>query len=195
MHTVNAARILPPEVSRFRFTVRQYHRMIETGILHEDDRIELIDGELATMSPINPEHAGKTKRLNRLLSTLVADRAIVSVQDPLVLGDRSEPEPDLMLLRPRDDFYETANPLADDVLLLIEVADTSLDYDRGVKIPLYAANGIPEVWLFDLRRKQLEMHRDPGPVGYREILLPDLSQTISPLSLPAVEIQIAALWG
>jgi len=168
--------------------------MIETGILHEDDRVELIEGELNPMPPINPEHAGKTKRLNRLLSSLMADQAIVSVQDPLVLGDRSELDPDLMLFRPREDLCETANPGPEDVLLLIEVADTSLDYDRGVKIPLYAASGIPEVWLLDLRRKQLEIHLDPGPSGYRKILLPDSGQTASPSLLPGIEVQVDALW-
>ncbi len=179
---------------RFHFTVQQYHRMIETGILHEDDRMELIEGELNTMPSINPAHAGKTKRLNRILSGLAEDEAIVSVQDPLVLGDRSEPLPDLMLLRPRVDFYETTNLLPGDVLLLIEVADTSLEYDRGVKTPLYAANGIPEVCLLDLQRKRLEIHLDPGPAGYRKILLPDAGQVVSPSLLPGVEIPIDSLW-
>jgi Uma2 family endonuclease len=179
---------------RLRFTVQQYHRMIETGILHEDDRIELIEGELNRMPPINPEHAGKTKRLNRLLSSLVGDRAIVSVQDPLVLGDRSEPEPDLMLLRSREDFYETANPRPEDVLLLIEVADSSLEYDRGIKIPLYAASGIPEVWLLDLQQQRLEIYLDPGPSGYRKILLPDSGQTASPALIPGIEVQVDSLW-
>ena len=193
MPIASAVRVQSPP-SRFRFTVQQYHRMIESGILYEDDRIELIEGELTTMTPINPAHAGKTKRLTRILSTLVGDEAIVSVQDPLVLGDRSEPQPDLMLLRPRADFYETANPLPGDVLLLIEVADTSLEYDRGVKIPLYAANGIPEVWLFDLQRKRLEIHLEPGPAGYRKILLPDSGQVVSPSLLPGVEVSVDSLW-
>jgi len=193
MPITNAAQVQssPP---RFRFTVRQYHRMIESGILHEDDRIELIEGELHAMPPINSAHAGKTKRLNRLLSNLVGDAAIVSVQDPLVLGDRSEPQPDLMLLRPQADFYETANPQPEDVLLLIEVADTSLEYDRGVKIPLYGKNGVPEAWLLDLQRKRLEIHLDPGPVGYRKILLPDAGQLVSPSLLPGVEMSIDSLW-
>jgi len=193
MPIASAVRVQSPP-PRFRFTVQQYHRMIESGILHEDDRIELIEGELNTMPPINTAHAGKTKRLNRILSGLTGDAAIVSVQDPLVLGERSEPEPDLMLLRPRADFYEKANPLPGDVLLLIEVADTSLDYDRGVKIPLYGANGIPEVWLLDLQRKRLEIHLDPGPAGYRKILLPDSGQVVSPSLLPGVEVAVDSLW-
>ncbi len=133
MPIASAARIQSPP-SRFRFTVQQYHRMIESGILHEDEQIELIEGELATRTWVNAAHAGKTKRLTHLLSNLAGDEAIVSVKNPLVLGDSSEPQPDLMLLHPRADFYETANPLPEDVLLLIEVADTSLEYDRGVKI-------------------------------------------------------------
>jgi Uma2 family endonuclease len=194
MQSAGAAFILPADTPRFRFTVEQYHRMIETGILHEDDRIELIEGELTAMPPINPPHAGKTTRLNRLFSSLVGNTAIVSVQNPLVLGESSEPEPDLMLLRPRDDFYETTNPRPRDVLLLIEVADTSLDYDRDIKIPLYAASGIPEVWLFDLQRSRLEIHLDPGPNGYRQILLPDGGKAVSPSLLPGITIQTDTLW-
>ncbi len=193
MSVVTAAQTqtAPP---RFRFTVDQYHRMLETGILHEDERIELIDGEITAMTPINPEHAGKTKRLNHLLSDAVGDKAIVSVQDPLVLGNSSEPQPDLMLLRPRADFYESSNPRPEDVLLLIEVADSSVHFDRTVKIPLYAANGVAEVWLLDLQRKQVEVHLDPGSAGYRKILLPETGQLLIPSLLPGIELEVGALW-
>ncbi|EIC21277.1 hypothetical protein Thi970DRAFT_01472 [Thiorhodovibrio frisius] len=127
----------------FRLGVDAYHQMIRAGIFDEDDRVELIEGELRAMTPINPDHAGKNKRLNRLLTLRVGDAALVSVQDPLTLAPRSEPEPDLMLLRPRDDFYEGANPTPADTLLVIEICDTSLGYDREVKVPLYAAYGCP----------------------------------------------------
>jgi len=181
-------------VSRYRITVEDYHRMIEAGILDENDRLELIEGDLTSMPPISPRHAGKTTRLNRLLSQIAGGSALVSVQNPLMLGQHSEPDPDLMLLKPREDFYEHSNPVPADVLLVVEVADTSLDYDRDTKIPLYAAHGIPEVWLVDLQRSRIEIHRDPGPEGYRQILLPDTEQTIAPVSLPDVVIRVSELW-
>lgn len=179
----------------WRLSVDAYHRMIEAGIFAEDDRVELIEGELRTMPPIKAAHAGKNKRLNRLFSALAADRAVVAVQDPLTLPPSSEPEPDLMLLRPRDDFYEAANPTAADVLLLVEIADTSLRYDRNTKIPLYAAHGIPEVWLVDIPHRRVEVYRNPGPEGYRQILLPDKGQAIEPLLLSGLSIQLSDLWG
>ena len=194
MQTAHAVHPLPPDIPRFRLSVRQYHRMIEAGILGEDDRIELIEGELTVMPPINPRHAGKTTRLTRIFSECVGDSALISVQNPLVLGDRSEPEPDLMLLRPRKDYYETANPGPEDVLLVVEIADTSLEYDRNVKIPLYAANGIPEVWLLNLQNERLEIHLDPGPSGYRKLLLPDPEHMVAPVSLPQAAFQVGMLW-
>jgi Uma2 family endonuclease len=183
----------PPDADQpavFRLAVDAYHRMIEAGVFDEDDRVELIDGELRAMPPIKADHAGKNKRLNRLLTLRAGDAALVAVRDPLTLQPRSEPEPDLMLLRPRDDFYESANPTPADTLLVIEVADTSLAYDRDVKVPLYAAHGIPEVWLVDLRHRRLDMFRDPGPDGYRQILRPDASQVVAPLLLPTLEVRV-----
>lgn len=183
------------EPSTYRLTVDVYHRMIEAGIFAEDDRVELIEGELRAMPPINAGHAGKNKRLNQLFSRRAQDLAIVAVQDPLTLPEHSEPKPDLMLLRPRDDFYEHTNPTPSDTLLVVEIADTSLSYDRNTKVPLYAAHGIPEVWLIDLKRRRIEVYRDPGPEGYRQILLPDREQFIAPVLLPEVPIQIAELWS
>ena len=129
----------------FRLGVDAYHQMIDNGIFDQDDRVELIEGELRAMPPIKPDHAGKTNRLNRLLNLRVGDEALVTVQNPLTLPPHSEPEPDLMLLRPRDDFYERANPTPKDTLLVIEICDSSLRYDQEVKVPLYAAHGVPEV--------------------------------------------------
>ena len=125
----------------FRLGVDAYHEMIDNGIFDEDDRVELIEGELRAMPPIKPDHAGKNNRLNRLLNRRVGDEALVTVQNPLTLPPHSEPEPDLMLLRPRDDFYERANPTPKDTLLVIEICDSSLRYDQEVKVPLYAAHG------------------------------------------------------
>ncbi|MEA1049085.1 Uma2 family endonuclease [Lamprobacter modestohalophilus] len=178
----------------FRLGVDAYHQMIHAGIFDEDDRVELIDGELRAMPPINPDHAGKNKRLNRLLSLRVGDRALVSVQDPLTLAPRSEPEPDLMLLRPRDDFYEGANPTPADVLLVIEICNSSLQYDREVKVPLYAAHRVPEVWLVDLQHRRLELYREPGSDGYRLILRPELTEVVTPLLLPSLHIRVEEIW-
>lgn len=178
----------------FRLGVEAYHQMIHAGIFGEDDRVELIDGELRAMPPINPDHAGKTNRLNRLLTLRVGDTGLVSVQNPLTLAPRSEPEPDLMLLRPRGDFYEGANPTPADTLLVIEICDTSLRYDREIKVPLYAAHGVPEVWLVDLQHRRLELYREPGSDGYRLLLRPDPSEVLAPLLLPNLRIRVDDIW-
>lgn len=195
MNAFHSAQKRNADAPVWRLSVDAYHRMIDAGIFGEDDRVELIEGELRAMPPIKAAHAGKNKRLNRLFSRLAADRAVVAVQDPLTLPPHSEPEPDLMLLRQRDDFYEAANPTAADVLLLVEIADTSLCYGRNTKIPLYAAHGITEVWLVDIPHRRVEIYRDPGPEGYRQILLPDEGPTIEPLLLSGVSIRLSDLWG
>lgn len=178
----------------FRLGVDAYHKMIRAGIFDEDDRVELIDGELRAMPPIKPDHAGKNNRLNRLLSLRAGDAALVSVQNPLTIRPRSEPEPDLMLLRPRDDFYEGANPTPADTLLVIEICDSSLRYDREVKVPLYAANGVPEVWLIDLQQQRLELYREPVSDGYRVLLRPEPSESVAPLLLPSLRIGVNEIW-
>jgi len=178
----------------FRLGVDAYHQMIDNGIFDQDDRVELIEGELRAMPPIKPDHAGKTNRLNRLLNLRVGDEALVTVQNPLTLPPHSEPEPDLMLLRPRDDFYERANPTPKDTLLVIEICDSSLRYDQEVKVPLYAAHGVPEVWLVDLQHRRLEIYREPGTDGYRLILRPDLTEVISPVLLPSLRVPVKEFW-
>lgn len=153
-----------------RFTVEEYHRMAEAGILGEDDRVELLEGEIVDMPPIGSEHAGTVNRtLAHLFAVLPPGRCLVSVQNPLRLDARNEPVPDLLCLRPRQDAYTRSHPGPEDVLLLIEVMQSSRDYDRRVKLPLYARFGIPEVWLLDLPAERLEVHRDPGPAGYRAV--------------------------
>jgi Uma2 family endonuclease len=132
--------------TRYRFTRADYYRMAEAGILGEGDRVELIEGEIYRMSPIGPMHAGGVDRLNRLFSRTFGDAVIVRVQNPVVLDDYSEPEPDLTLLRPRADFYTGEHPNPEDILLAVEVADSSADWDRRVKAPLYVRSGIPELW-------------------------------------------------
>lgn len=148
-----------------RFTVEDYHAMVPAGILREDARVELIDGEIIEMPPIGSPHGGRVNRLSRLLVTAVQGRAVVSPQNPVVLGRHSEPQPDLALLRWRDDEYTDSNPGPADVLLLIEVSDTTLAYDRRVKVPLYARHGIPEVWLIDVGHRRALRFADPDPAA------------------------------
>lgn len=153
--------------TRHRYDVRDYYRMAEAGILSPDARIELIEGELVDMAPIGSRHAAVVDRFARSLTLAVGERAIVRVQGPVRLNELSEPQPDIALLRPREDFYAAAHPGPADVLLLIEVADSSLEYDRGVKLPLYARHGIPECWLVNLERGVINRCREPSDDGYR----------------------------
>ena len=150
------------------FTAEEYHALGEAGILAEDDRVELIDGQIIAMSPIGSHHVAVVNRLNLLFVSRVGAAAITSVQNPVQLSDRSEPEPDVTLLRPRADFYANGLPGPEDVLLLVEVADATLAFDREVKLPRYAAAGIPEVWIVAPKEDQVDVYRRPGPDGYAE---------------------------
>lgn len=196
------------DVLRRRFTVEQYHQMAEHGILSPEDRVELLDGEILEMSPIGPRHVHAVNRANRAFSRRVGDRAIVSVQNPIRLGDRSEPEPDVALLRPYVGGPTSQElPGPGDVLLVIEVADTSVAYDRHHKLPLYARAGIPETWLLNLSgtgslggqdtdgEPVLEAHRRPTPHGYSEIQLLRRGERIAPVALPEVELPVDELLG
>jgi Uma2 family endonuclease len=170
-------------------------REAEAGILSEDDRVELIEGELVEMTPIGSRHAACVKRLNQLLSQQVGQHALVSVQDPIRLGERSEPEPDLAVLRPRADFYASAHPGAEDALLIVEVAEASLDYDRAVKLPLYARFGIPEVWLVDLVGERIEVYRHPTPQGYQEAQRLRRGERASSQSVSGLELAVDEILG
>jgi len=181
--------------ARRRFTSAEYHAMAEAGILAEDERVELIAGEIVRMAPIGSRHAGGVKRLNRRLTRDLGERALISIQDPIAIGDNSEPQPDVAVLRPRPDDYTHSHPKPADVLLIIEVADSSLAYDRGVKIPLYAVAGILEVWLVCLDERCVEVHRDPAPAGYRNIRGLQSGDRISPLAFPDFELTVDAILG
>jgi len=176
-----------------RFTRREYHRLGEAGILGEDERVELLEGNLVEMSPIGSRHAACVKKINALFHRTLEGRALVGVQDPIRLSEDSEPQPDLVLLRPRADFYAEDHPGPEDVLLLVEVAEASLAYDREVKLPLYAQAGIPEVWLVHLAENQVEVHRGPreGRYGETQTLVP--SQSLSPLAFPEVRFKVEDL--
>ena len=184
---------MPVEVIKRRFTVDDYHRMGQTGILLPDDRVELIDGEVVAMTPIGPRHSACIDRANRALVLLVADRAIVRVQSSVRLNRYNEPEPDLVLLRPQADFYASRLPGPADILLIIEVAESSADYDREVKSPLYAGAGVPEYWLVDLNTRQLVCYSDPADGAYRALRRHSPGESVPPLLLPACPIAVADL--
>jgi Uma2 family endonuclease len=146
------------EYARFHFNADQFERLVETGILTEDDRVELIDGELVTMSSIGSLHVACVNALTTLLVLALPERGIVSVQNPVRLSDATEPIPDVSVLRPKRHRYRDALPSGKDVLIAIEVADTTALYDRTVKIPRYAASGVKEAWLVDLQANAVEVH-------------------------------------
>ncbi|WP_133512196.1 Uma2 family endonuclease [Candidatus Thiosymbion oneisti] len=175
-------------------SVREYFRMGETDVLDPEARCELIEGELFDMPPIGPPHSSKVKRLIRSFSRIIGDQAIVSAQDPILLGDFSAPQPDLALLRWREDFYEQVHPGPDDILVLVEVADSTLTYDRDRKLPLYARFAIPEVWLVDVAGRQLDVHRDPESGKYKtKFQVQDLS-CVGIAALPDIELNLRSLF-
>jgi Uma2 family endonuclease len=180
----------------YRFTVQDYHRMAEAGIFHEDDRLELLEGEIVEMPPIGPGHAGGGKRLMNSCLPLQGDRkAIISVQDPIRLGEHSEPQPDLALLKPRPDFYAREHPSPEDVFLVAEVMDSSASYDREVKVPLYARFGIPETWLVDVEQGLIEVYREPNPEGYQQVRTLRRGEHLSPQAFPELILTVDELLG
>jgi len=183
------------ERTRRRFTREEYHRMGEVGILKPTDRVELIRGEIVEMSPIGPRHAAFVNNLTQLLVVRLAGRAIVSVQNPVVVADDSEPQPDLAVLRRRARPYKEATPEAPDVALLIEVAETSLAYDRTTKLRLYAEAGVAEYWVVDVERESIECYRAPGPRGYREVERATGAATVSPRAFPDLALPLADIFA
>ena len=150
------------EQTRHKFDVDEFYRIYEAGVFHEDDRIELIDGEILHMTPIGIKHIACVNRLNELFMARFRKRAIVSIQNPVRLSKVAEPEPDIALLKYREDFYTDGHPSANDILLIVEVADSSVEYDRNLKLPQYAKNKIPEVWLVNINEEHVEIYRDPS---------------------------------
>ena len=156
------------ELQKRQFTVKEYHQMAKVGILKQDDRVELIAGEIVKMAPIGIPHAGCVRRLSGIFNKLLSGKAVVDTQNPIDLNDESEPQPDLVLLRWRDDYYAGKHPRPEDIFLLIEVADSTIKYDREVKIPLYAENGIYEVWLIDINQELVEVYRQNVGNSYQQ---------------------------
>jgi Uma2 family endonuclease len=181
---------------RRSFTVDEYHRLGEAGILPEDSRVELIRGVIMVRERIGARHAGTVDRLARLWMSRLGHRAVVRVQNPVEFPEAlSELQPDIALLRPQPDFYTRAHPRAVDVLLILEVADISLRLDRRVKIPLYARAGVPEAWLLDLTTDRVEVHRSPTPAGYRDRVTLERGAELSALAFPDVVITVHDLLG
>lgn len=183
---------LPPWTTRRRFTVADYHRIAAAGVFGEDDPLELIEGEIVEMSAVGGRHIGAVIALHRLLFVAAADRFVLSVQNPLRLSNRSEPDPDLVLLRPRADRYAGENPpLVEDALLVVEVAESSLQYDSQVKRPLYARHGVPELWIVDLADAVIEVCRKPVDGRYAEVRRRPRGESVEALALPGISIAVA----
>jgi Uma2 family endonuclease len=183
-------------VRRRRFNVEEYRRMGEAGILADDPRIELIAGSIVVRERTGSRHAGAVDRVGHLFFGKLAGRAIVRIQNPVTFPDEmSELQPDITLLRPRADFYSSAHPGAPDVLLLIEVADSTLRLDRRVKIPLYARAGIIEAWLLDLTTEYVEVFREPSGALYREIVRLARGSRLAPLAFPDLTLAVDDLLG
>ncbi len=185
---------VPVQLSRVAFTIEQFQRMGQSGIFTPEQRLELLHGEIVEMSPIGIRHAAAVDRLTDLFS-VVNRHCIVRSQNPIQLSDISLPQPDVALLRRREDFYANAYPGPADVLLLVEVADTSLAYDRDVKVPLYAQAGIPEVWLLDLNKRELAVYRSPVNGKYTEVRYPQPADTVAPVLLPEASYFVEQVVG
>lgn len=180
---------------KYALTVDKYHRMIESGIFTEDDRVELLEGDVVERPPISSRHAGCVNRLSRIFVLGVDDRAIVRIQNPITLGDLSEPEPDVVVAKDTTGGYWDAHPTAQDVLLLIEVSDSSHRYDDSVKLPLYARHGVREVWQVDLVSETLTVHREPVGETYRSVTTVRRGDTVAPEALPDLQVPVAAIFG
>jgi Uma2 family endonuclease len=180
---------------RTRISADRYLKMGETGVLTEDDRVELIDGDIVDMPRIGPNHSAATARLNKLFVLSAGDAAIVSPGASLRLGKYSVPQPDLMLLKPREDFYSEQLPTADDVLLLVEVSDSSLGFDLGAKRALYARQGVAEYWVVNIPGNCVHVYCDPSADSYVQATECTLTDIVSPRALPVIQVTVGTLFA
>ncbi|MCS7211588.1 MAG: Uma2 family endonuclease [Chloroherpetonaceae bacterium] len=185
---------IKPPAERRKITVAEFAAMYQAGILSEDEHLELINGELITMAAMDAPHLAHVMRLARLLIVALRHRANVSVQSPIVLGEYSEPEPDVAVLRWREDDYCSGKPTAKDVLLVVEVADRSLLYDRETKLPLYAQHGITEVWILNLQAKQVEVYRNPQGSAYQEKQIFKPSDRLAMQAFPDLQFPVSEMF-
>jgi Uma2 family endonuclease len=183
------------EIAKYSFTAEEFERMGEAGILREDVRLELIEGEIFEMSPIGSLHAACVDALALLLIEIVRRRFIIRVQSPVQLNDFSEPQPDITLLRWRDDFYRGALPKPEDVLLVIEVADSTVVTDRSVKVPLYARAGIAEAWLVNIPEERIEIYSDPAGDAYQRAEVFERGAEARSHTVEGLAVNVAELLG
>ncbi len=181
---------MPVDAPKRLFSVDEYYEMAQQGILRPDNRVELIEGEIVQMTPIGSSHAGGVNWLSFTLMNKLGTRAVVSTQNPIRLSDYSEPQPDLLILKPREDFYRKQHPRVNEVYWIIEVADSLKGYDRKVKIELYAEHGIPEFWIVDLVKKVVEVYKHPEGIRFRDMKEYYSGDTISPLSFPNLVLPV-----
>jgi Uma2 family endonuclease len=180
-------------IHKHLFTLSDYYRMADNGVFSEDAHTELIDGEVIDMAPIGSKHASVVSFLAQTFTLQLGNQAIVRVQDPIQLGDLSVPQPDLALVKPKADFYREQHPVAHDVLLLIEVADSTVDYDLKIKMPLYARYGIVECWVIDLQKNKLFRFTEPHEKGYRMQRNYQVDEIIAPEKFNQIQISLASL--
>ena len=181
------------ECPRRLFTAAEFERMVEAGVFRPEERLELIHGEIVEMSPIGPGHGAGVASLTKRFVIGVGDRAVVWIQSSARMALDSVPQPDLALLRPRS--YRRANPTPEDILLVVEVAETSLRYDRTAKLQLYASAGIPEYWVVSAEDEWVEVYRSPEGQAYRESRRLHRDDTIAPLTFPDVVITVADIFA
>ena len=189
---VDYARIMLVQ-TKHRFSVKQYYRMAETGVLPANARVELLDGQIVDMSPIGPFHGGVTNALLQFFVIAAKNRWLVAVQNPVRLDDFSEPQPDLALLKPTPDSYRSRHPGPDDVILLIEISDSTLQSDREEKLPTYGRAGIAEVWIVNLVDKTIEIHREPNFADYASRVVLSAGDMATPLAFPDAAVDVALL--
>lgn len=187
--------MIAPPVTRKRFTTDEYAQIIAAGVIGEDDRLELLEGEIVEMSPIGPSHSSCVVRLTGLLYKLDSPHILIRVQDPIHLGEYSQPQPDISLVQWREDYYAKGHPEPEDILLLIEIAESSYSYDRDMKLPLYARAGISEVWIVALLQQTVDVYRGPSKAGYRETRQLRRGDALSALNLPDLSLTVESILG
>ena len=184
-----------PQPIPLRFKVDDYYRMIEFGMLDDYEKAEIIEGELIRQMLVGDRHAACVERLNEFLRDELGKSVSIRNQQPIKVGDYNEPQPDLAIVKRRDDFYGNSKPTGDNCLLLIEVSDSTLDYDRNKKLPLYAEGNIPEFWLVNLQNNTIEVHTEPRESVYSLIRVLRRGETIKSESVPNLQIKVDAILG
>ena len=175
----------------YHFSVEAYHKLVDAGILKEDEKVELIEGKIITMSPIKSPHAACVERLGYILQRYFGEKAHVRAQNPIVLGTHSEPEPDLAVVVFKEDFYEEGHPIPKDIFIAIEISQSTEKYDRDIKIPLYAKYGIAESWLVNLNKKEIEVYQEPTKKGYTSVIIYGIKDSLRSNFVDSLDVKRA----